>query len=120
MNVKFEDLRSIEVDGPIKVLDATHTENGSPCRNRISVSISVLVVAVVIILLFALVITIFAKRIRKQRRKMSFMITATISHHADKEYSKADEKPKTITGENAEIQKNEIEFESVHDNAYYE
>ena len=47
---------------------------------------------------------------------MLFMINATISHHADKEYSNAREK----SSKEHEGREHQIVFESVQENVYYD
>ena len=52
---------------------------------------------------------------------MAFLVNPTISHHADKEYSKSAARNALAKGENDSGKINEeIGLASIHDNLYYE
>ena len=116
MSAKFDTLTAIGVEGDLKVLSADSSFNESKCRLKQSTSLTVVIIAsIIIIFLIVVPVTLFAKRIQKDnKKKMLFMINATISHHADKEYSRANEK------HSVERQEKEIVFESVQENIYYD
>lgn len=116
MSANFDTLSAIGVEGDLKVLNAEASLNESKCRITHSTSLTVVIIAsVIIIFLIVVPVTLFAKRIQKDnKKKMLFMINTTISHHADKEYSKANEK------QSVEREEKEIIFESVQENIYYD
>ena len=118
MRYKFDTLSSIEIEGDMKVLSTKESFNEEKCKNIQSTSITVVIIASIIIIFIIVVpVTLFARRIRKDsKKKMLFMINSNISHHADKEYNRAKEKP----SREPEREDQEIVFESVEENVYYE
>ena len=116
MSARFNKLSAIGVEGNLKVLNGEAFLKESKCRVKQSAPLTVVIIAsVIIIFLIVVPVTLFAKRIQKDnKKKMLFMINATISNHADKEYSKANEK------HSVERQQKEIVFESVQENIYYD
>ena len=119
MSDKLDAIASIEIDGDIKVLDTETSFNENKCKIVQSTSITVVIIASIIIIFIIVVpVTLFARRIQKdsKKKKMLFMINSNISHHADKRYNRAKEKP----SREPEGQDQQIVFESVQENVYYE
>ena len=117
MSERYEDITAVKIEGDIKVLNAKTSLKESKCENMQSTSISVvIIVSIIMIFIIALSLTLFARRIKRDNRKMLFMINATISHHADKEYSNAREK----SSKEHEGREHQIVFESVQENVYYD
>ena len=120
MSSKYKTLSTVKISGRLKVLDVNSISN-KDCGAGFSVSLSTILVSVFIVFIISLMITLFLKRIRKERENMAFLVNSTISHHADKEYSKSAARDASARGdEHSEKIGEEIELKSIHDNLYYE
>ena len=120
MRSRYTTLNMVKVGGPLKVLDVETVLNEN-CKTPFSISVSIVVVSIVIVLLIALLITLFLRRIKKENENMAFLVNPTISHHADKEYSKSAARNAIAkAGQDAGKIDEEIELDSIHNNVYYE
>ena len=120
MSSRYKTLNAVKLSGQLKILDANTISNEN-CGTTFSLSVSSIIVSVVIVFIISSIIALFFKRIRKERANMAFLVNPTISHHADKEYSKSAARNALAKGENNSGETNEeIELESIHDNLYYE
>ena len=120
MSSRYKTLNVVKVGGPLKVLDL-ETVSHERCKTHFSISVSIIVVSIVIVLIIALIITVFLRRIKKENQNMAFLVNPTISHHADKEYSKSAARDALVKGnQDAGKTGDEIELNSIHDNVYYE
>ena len=120
MSSRYKTLNAVKLSGQLKILDVNTISNEN-CGTTFSLSVSSIIVSVIIVFIISSIIALFFKRIRKERENMAFLVNPTISHHADKEYSKSAARIALTKEENNSGKINEeIELESIHGNLYYE
>ena len=120
MSSRYKTLNVVKVGGPLKVLDVETVSNEN-CKTHFSISLSIIVISIVIVLVIVLLIALFLRRIKKENENMAFLVNPTISHHADKEYSKSDARNALVkANQDPGNSGEEIELDSIHNNVYYE